>query len=196
MAFRREQAGIVQRPDISKKDRLMAWFCLHCPVCNRARKSQRRAAFWWVKRIETGVCPFSAGHMNVSTGARPTNRCRNDSQHHGPLTTKMAETQVGGTHSLGLHCRGMGCLAEVVPAPRANRQDSRCSGQVSNHQGYRQPRLRRLLPQLAPAPSTTSGRLGARPARIRRAQCSSGCRASRTGQVMVGMWFCPSRFHS
>jgi len=65
VAFGREQAGVVKQPGASKKDRFMAQFCLHCPVCNRARRRQRGAAFWLVKRVETGVCPFCRAYERV-----------------------------------------------------------------------------------------------------------------------------------
>jgi len=31
--------------------------CLECPLCNRARRKQRGIAFWFVKKIESSLCP-------------------------------------------------------------------------------------------------------------------------------------------
>jgi hypothetical protein len=43
----------------------MAQRCVECPVCLRARKQQRGIAYWFVKHIEDGICPFCAAYERV-----------------------------------------------------------------------------------------------------------------------------------
>ena len=50
---------------ISKQDRAMAQKCVECPVCGRARKNQKGLAFWFVKRIEGGLCPYCQAYERV-----------------------------------------------------------------------------------------------------------------------------------
>lgn len=50
---------------ISGKDRQMAKRCAECPVCTRARKKQRGIAYWFVKHIEGGICPYCAAYERV-----------------------------------------------------------------------------------------------------------------------------------
>jgi len=50
---------------ITDKDRKMALMCLKCPVCSRARTKQKGLAFWFVKNIEEGYCPFCAAYERV-----------------------------------------------------------------------------------------------------------------------------------
>ena len=50
---------------ISEKDKQMAQRCVECPVCLRARKQQRGIAYWFVKHIEDGICPFCAAYERV-----------------------------------------------------------------------------------------------------------------------------------
>ncbi len=50
---------------ITEKDRKMALQCLKCPVCSRARRKQKGLAFWFVKNIEEGYCPFCAAYERV-----------------------------------------------------------------------------------------------------------------------------------
>jgi hypothetical protein len=54
-----------QKPKISERDRKMAKFCLTCPVCKHARKQQKGAAFWFVKKIEGNLCPFCKAYERV-----------------------------------------------------------------------------------------------------------------------------------
>lgn len=49
----------------SRSDKALAEFCLNCPVCRRARRQQRGAAFWLVKRIEARLCPFCRAYERV-----------------------------------------------------------------------------------------------------------------------------------
>jgi uncharacterized protein CbrC (UPF0167 family) len=46
-------------------DQALARVCLNCPVCRRARRKQRGAAFWLVQRIEGRVCPFCRAYGRV-----------------------------------------------------------------------------------------------------------------------------------
>ncbi|MDP8254312.1 MAG: hypothetical protein P9M14_01050 [Candidatus Alcyoniella australis] len=50
---------------ITDRDRKLAQGCVNCPVCNRARTKQRGLAYWFVKRIEGGVCPQCQAYERV-----------------------------------------------------------------------------------------------------------------------------------
>jgi hypothetical protein len=50
---------------ITEKDRQMAKKCLECPVCANARKNQKGFAFWFVKTIEGGFCPYCKAYKKV-----------------------------------------------------------------------------------------------------------------------------------
>jgi len=50
---------------ITDKDRQMAQKCVECPVCRHARKMQRGVAFWFVKSIEGGLCPYCKAYEKV-----------------------------------------------------------------------------------------------------------------------------------
>ena len=45
---------------VTEKDKQMAQRCVECPVCTHARKKQRGIAYWFVKNIENGLCPYCA----------------------------------------------------------------------------------------------------------------------------------------
>ena len=49
----------------TEKDKQMAEHCVTCPVCLHARKKQRGIAYWFVKYIENGVCPYCAAYERV-----------------------------------------------------------------------------------------------------------------------------------
>jgi len=49
----------------SEKDKQMAKKCVECPVCRQARKHQKGLAFWFVKNIEQGICPYCAAYERV-----------------------------------------------------------------------------------------------------------------------------------
>jgi len=51
--------------EITDKDRAMAEKCGTCPVCTTARRKQRGFAFWFVKTIEGGVCPYCKAYEKV-----------------------------------------------------------------------------------------------------------------------------------
>ena len=50
---------------VSERDRQMAQRCLECKVCDRARVQQRGLAFWFVKTIEGGLCPYCKAYERV-----------------------------------------------------------------------------------------------------------------------------------
>jgi hypothetical protein len=50
---------------ITDKDRRMAKLCESCPACRHARRKQRGLAFWFVKRVEGGVCPYCKAYEKV-----------------------------------------------------------------------------------------------------------------------------------
>lgn len=50
---------------ITAKDREMAQVCMQCPVCSNARKTQKGPAFWFVKTIEGGMCPYCKAYEKV-----------------------------------------------------------------------------------------------------------------------------------
>ncbi len=50
---------------ITERDRTMAQVCVECPVCSYARINQRGLAFWLVRKVESGVCPFCKAYEKV-----------------------------------------------------------------------------------------------------------------------------------
>ncbi|HOW98854.1 MAG TPA: hypothetical protein P5567_10810 [Kiritimatiellia bacterium] len=52
-------------PEITERDRRMAQQCVDCPVCRHARRKQRGLAFWFVKTIEGGLCPYCRAYEKV-----------------------------------------------------------------------------------------------------------------------------------
>ena len=51
--------------EITEKDRARARQCEECPLCRRARRKQRGLAFWFVKKIEGGICPMCKAYEKV-----------------------------------------------------------------------------------------------------------------------------------
>lgn len=49
----------------SDKKKAMAQRCMECPVCRRARRNQKGLAFWFVKTIEGGLCPYCQAYEDV-----------------------------------------------------------------------------------------------------------------------------------
>jgi uncharacterized protein CbrC (UPF0167 family) len=49
----------------AEKDKQMAQRCVECPVCAHARKKQRGIAYWFVKNIEKGLCPYCMAYERV-----------------------------------------------------------------------------------------------------------------------------------
>lgn len=52
-------------PAITDKDRARAQTCVECPVCRRAREKQRGLAYWFVKKIESGLCAYCRAYEKV-----------------------------------------------------------------------------------------------------------------------------------
>jgi hypothetical protein len=52
--------------DITEKDIKLAENCANCPVCKTARKKQRGFAFWFVKKVEHGICPSCKAYEKVN----------------------------------------------------------------------------------------------------------------------------------
>jgi len=50
---------------ITDKDLARAQECVECPVCSRAREKQRGLAYWFVKKIEGGICPYCKAYEKV-----------------------------------------------------------------------------------------------------------------------------------
>lgn len=50
---------------ITDKDREMAQRCVECTLCASARRKQRGFAFWFVKLIEGGLCPYCKAYERV-----------------------------------------------------------------------------------------------------------------------------------
>jgi uncharacterized protein CbrC (UPF0167 family) len=48
----------METTSVTEKDTQMAQRCVECAVCTRARKMQRGIAYWFVKTIEHGICPY------------------------------------------------------------------------------------------------------------------------------------------
>ncbi len=55
----------MKNKEITERDRQMAQRCAECTLCVHARKKQRGFAFWFVKKIEGGVCPFCKAYEKV-----------------------------------------------------------------------------------------------------------------------------------
>ena len=51
--------------DITPLDRSLARVCEICPVCRRARNSQKGLAYSFVKTVEAGICPFCQAYERV-----------------------------------------------------------------------------------------------------------------------------------
>jgi hypothetical protein len=50
---------------MTENDKQMAQKCLECPVCKKARRDQQGLAFWFVKKIEAGTCPYCKAYERV-----------------------------------------------------------------------------------------------------------------------------------
>jgi hypothetical protein len=60
-----ERKRRVSGSPITDRDREMAQRCVECPVCRSARRNQRGLAFWFVKLIEGGLCPYCKAYERV-----------------------------------------------------------------------------------------------------------------------------------
>ncbi len=50
---------------ITDKDRAKALVCMTCRACVRARKKQKGLAFWFVKQVESKICPYCMAYERV-----------------------------------------------------------------------------------------------------------------------------------
>lgn len=55
----------MSKVEVTDKDREMAKKCLQCPVCSYARRKQRGVVYWFVKKVEGGVCPNCKAYEKV-----------------------------------------------------------------------------------------------------------------------------------
>ena len=55
----------MQENSITEKDRKLAKQCLGCPLCKRARLKQKGLIFWFVKKLESGICPACKAYEKV-----------------------------------------------------------------------------------------------------------------------------------
>lgn len=46
-------------------DPQLAQACLDCPLCKHARKKQRGIAYWFVKHVETKICPNCKAYERI-----------------------------------------------------------------------------------------------------------------------------------
>jgi hypothetical protein len=60
-----ETPGVIMEHSASERDRKLAQVCENCLVCTRARRKQRGVAFWLVKHVENGLCPFCGAYERV-----------------------------------------------------------------------------------------------------------------------------------
>jgi len=49
----------------TEKEKRLAEKCLYCPLCNYARKKQRGLAFWFLKKVESRLCPYCRAYEKV-----------------------------------------------------------------------------------------------------------------------------------
>jgi hypothetical protein len=52
-------------PDITERDRRWAQRCIDCVLCKRARVRQRGFSYWFVKCIDSRICPFCKAYEKV-----------------------------------------------------------------------------------------------------------------------------------
>jgi hypothetical protein len=55
----------MEQQTITDKDREMAKFCMKCPLCTRARQTQRGPIHWFVKVVEGNMCPYCKAYEKV-----------------------------------------------------------------------------------------------------------------------------------
>ena len=55
----------MQNEAITEKDRKLAKQCLECFLCKWAREKQKGLAFWFVKKLESGICPACKAYEKV-----------------------------------------------------------------------------------------------------------------------------------
>jgi hypothetical protein len=55
----------MQTRKATRSDEALAKVCLKCPVCREARRRQRGAAYWLVRKVEGHICPFCRAYERV-----------------------------------------------------------------------------------------------------------------------------------
>ena len=60
-----EETGMKTEHRITKRDRDRAQRCVECAVCETARRKQRGFAYWFVRKIEGGLCPYCKAYEKV-----------------------------------------------------------------------------------------------------------------------------------
>lgn len=50
---------------ITDKDRARAQKSMKCPACKHARKKQKGLVFWFVKQVESKICPYCMAYERV-----------------------------------------------------------------------------------------------------------------------------------
>ncbi len=55
----------MQTESITEKDRKLALQCMSCSLCQKARIKQRGLIFWFVKKLESGICPACKAYEKV-----------------------------------------------------------------------------------------------------------------------------------
>ena len=55
----------METEEITEKERKLAQQCMSCPVCKRARVKQKGLIFWFVKKLEAGICPACKAYEKV-----------------------------------------------------------------------------------------------------------------------------------
>ena len=54
------------KTEITDRNRELAKKCIECVVCSRARRKGRRSiAYWFVRLVEGGVCPYCRAYEKV-----------------------------------------------------------------------------------------------------------------------------------
>lgn len=51
--------------NITPQDIEMAQKCVECKLCDKARINQKGLAYWFVKHIEGGLCPYCKAYEKV-----------------------------------------------------------------------------------------------------------------------------------
>ncbi len=55
----------MENQTITEKEHKLAKQCLECALCKRARIKQRGLIFWFVKKLESGLCPACKAYEKV-----------------------------------------------------------------------------------------------------------------------------------
>ena len=55
----------MQNENFTEKELKLAKQCLGCPLCKHARAKQKGLIFWFVKKLESGLCPACKAYEKV-----------------------------------------------------------------------------------------------------------------------------------